>query len=205
MRHFNRTVFAIGSWLVLLFAIILVAWNWLCPAKIVHVHFGTRVALVASGNSRLCVFVGTFRAPVPRREWVRNSDGTVSQRETVEFRPPNVQVRSRATGSLGTPLTGVQAPVWSSSLGFSRLDVTFRATQVRMQIWQIPHWPFLLLGCGGVACQLLMLRRARALRNANRCIKCGYDLRATPDRCPECGTPSRGNTPVGHASKHTDA
>jgi hypothetical protein len=38
---------------------------------------------------------------------------------------------------------------------------------------------------------LVLLRRGKqraAKARAGFCIKCGYDLRASPGRCPECGT-----------------
>lgn len=50
-----------------------------------------------------------------------------------------------------------------------------------------PHWALLLAMLTPVALWLGSTLRRRRSRPEMQCRKCGYDLRATPDRCPECG------------------
>jgi hypothetical protein len=61
-----------------------------------------------------------------------------------------------------------------------------------LPVWRviaIPYWaPFALLSLHPLARMLGTLHRARRRRQV-RCVACGYDLRASPGRCPECGTP----------------
>jgi hypothetical protein len=58
--------------------------------------------------------------------------------------------------------------------------------------WRVsmPYWfPAALFAAGPVARLARRVRRARRA-SAGKCTGCGYDLRATPDRCPECGMTS---------------
>jgi hypothetical protein len=58
------------------------------------------------------------------------------------------------------------------------------------RIFTIPIWSLtLIFGILPAVEVVKRLRRSRRL-SANRCASCGYDMRATPERCPECGTPS---------------
>ena len=51
----------------------------------------------------------------------------------------------------------------------------------------IPFWvPTVLFGAL-VAPTFLSAHRRRKRKKLGLCIKCGYDLRVSKDRCPECG------------------
>jgi hypothetical protein len=54
-------------------------------------------------------------------------------------------------------------------------------------------WPLLLSLALLSLCLVLFVRQRRKGHDPHHCRNCGYDLRATPDRCPECGlVPERG-------------
>ena len=77
-------------------------------------------------------------------------------------------------------------------LGFAAWETGWSASFADSQdrVWAIPAW----LLCAALAILPAVwvygaYRRHRR-RLIGRCIACGYDLRATPDRCPECGKPA---------------
>jgi hypothetical protein len=71
---------------------------------------------------------------------------------------------------------------------FQTISLARNATPVNCRAVAMPYWfPAMLFAIA----PLIELRRRIRSRRTNQiglCPKCGYDLRATPDRCPECGT-----------------
>jgi len=62
--------------------------------------------------------------------------------------------------------------------------------EVPMVIGRVPLWFLVAVAAALPATKILVslatLRRRRR-KERGLCLTCGYDLRATPDRCPECG------------------
>jgi hypothetical protein len=84
----------------------------------------------------------------------------------------------------------VAPPARLRLLGF-QTTIDFPATR-RREVWAfvVPYWFLAATAAGLPAIRVAsaILRGWRRRRHVGLCAACGYDLRATPGRCPECGT-----------------
>ena len=88
---------------------------------------------------------------------------------------------------------------------FGRLmksQVTFESTDwklvgkgptLRYRAWTMPHWVYVVPSLLMPAIWWIGQRRRAQRVKSGQCARCGYDLRATPERCPECGAAAGGS------------
>jgi hypothetical protein len=105
------------------------------------------------------------------------------------------ETRLRPSGRGGTEMFGSEtgfhtgpALPWEDQdpgavLGFARRTVHWDTGD--MWLTRLPLW-WASIGCLLLPAAWLVMHLKR-FRRPGLCPKCGYDLRATPERCPECG------------------
>ncbi|TWT45654.1 hypothetical protein RAS1_20820 [Phycisphaerae bacterium RAS1] len=126
--------------------------------------------------------IRVFRAP--RKHGCTNPDGTARN-------PPPYWHRWTFKIAPNDPISPVFR--WRYT---PRFDVFPKSNQRPYEFFlSVPHWFLMSLLSPGVLVPAFFWRRNRLRRRIGCCRACGYDLQATPERCPECGTvahPSRG-------------
>jgi predicted RNA-binding Zn-ribbon protein involved in translation (DUF1610 family) len=82
-------------------------------------------------------------------------------------------------------------PFWDLALSNGEFRLASLHSDYIVRHGSLPSWAPFLLTFVGLMARVVWRRMRRESRLAadGMCLTCGYDLRATPDRCPECGIP----------------
>jgi hypothetical protein len=97
---------------------------------------------------------------------------------------------------LGTPQWGLtDFTLFGFHLGYRQRDFNGNGITEQWLLFGLPWWFLLALWAAPTLDRrgrrwqrrLLATKRLTAARRRFRCPSCGYDCRATPQRCPECG------------------
>jgi hypothetical protein len=110
--------------------------------------------------------------------------------------PPEIATYAAVSGaSIRTNFGTVQNPPMYTGLSQLKFDWAPRfvnasdpgVTQTKAWL-RVPDWFLMLLAAILPGLWIAGYRRHQRRMLKGHCLNCGYDLRATPQRCPECGT-----------------
>jgi hypothetical protein len=170
-RTIRRTLFALlGSWTALLLADIFVGYAFDKALIVFGLPPGRHCTSIASGEGFLQVYLDWTRSGPDHLRWegVINSDHTDGEQRSI--------ITLRANGEKrfgGVSFYHVSIPALGS------IDSV-----------AIPEWWLVLAALPPLFLVCLMMLRDRQIGRRIRdgeCTSCGYDLRASDERCPECG------------------
>jgi hypothetical protein len=186
MRRLARHLFTLCSAVsVVLF--VATAWMW-ARSHVTSdaVRFGTHV--VQEGRAvirqwRVESAGGGVRVEWARYRWPDRDDG-----------PPEPRFRFWEGGRRPPRYPRAGTGLLVFGFAWQQMNLTSPPLERLYREVVLPYWA--LAASLAIAPAAWWLRRRAGRRHdrvaAGLCPECGYDLRASPDRCPECGTPAAG-------------